>query len=216
MSGARPIDGYLAALVRELRVGAAQRRRVIAEVEDHLRTAAEKERAAGVGRGEAEEAALERFGPAEDIASRFNRDWRVRTRLAAGAVLAGSGVLFFTVQNLVEGMVPPAPWPEDAAPAVVAWQSGTAQACLLAALVLALAALAGREWSGGVAGMALVALALAAAFVSHYEVARAALVAGSPSWWELVGVFALRAAALAPAAMLLAGRLRVPAALLTR
>ena len=216
MSGARTIDGYLAALERVLRVGARRRRRIAAEVEDHLRAAKASGRAAGMRAGEAEEAALARFGPAEAVAARFNRDWRVRTRLSAGAVLAGAGVLFFTVQNLMERLVPPAPWPEDAAPAVVAWQSGTAQACVLAALLLALAALAGREWSFAAAGGALVALALAAASVSYYEVARAALVPGSPSEWELAGVFALRAAVLVPAALLLAGRLRVPDALLTR
>ena len=216
MSGAGIIDGYLAALGRQLRVGPVRQRRVLAEVADHLRAASEKGRAAGLPPDEAEAAALDRFGPVEGIASRFNRDWAMRTRLAAGAVLVGSGVLFFTVQKLMEGLVPPAPWPEHEAPAVLAWQSDTAQGCLLAALVLAVAALPGREWSAAAGGMALVALALAAAFVSHYEVERAAFVAGSPSWWALAGVLALRAAAVVLPALLLAGRLRVPTALVAR
>jgi hypothetical protein len=209
------LSDYLAALAGELRVGPFRRRRILAEVEDHLRASVDERLASDVPRDEAEEAALARFGPAEDLAAGLNRQWRVRTRLAAAAVLGGAGALFVTVQRLMENWVQPAPWPEDAAPAAVAWQSGTAQACLLGGVVLALVALVGRRWSAAAAGVALVAVALAAAFVSHYEVERAALVAGSPTNWELAAVCALRAAALLPAALLLVGRLRVPRVLLT-
>jgi hypothetical protein len=208
------LNDYVAALARELRVGPFRRRRILAEVEDHLRASVDEGLASDVPR-DVEEAALARFGPAEDLAAGFNRQWRVRTRLAAAAVLGGAGVLFVSVQRLMEGWVRPAPWPEDAAPAAVAWQSGTAEACLFAAVGLALLALAGRRWSAAAAGCALVALALAAAFVSHYDVERAALVAGPPANWELAGVCVLRAAALLPAALLLVGRLRVPRVLLT-
>ena len=210
------IDAYLAELERRLQVGALRRRRILAETEDHLHSAANDLRASGTSRNEAERIAVDRFGGAGDVAARFNRRWRLYTRLAAAAVLASAGILFFTVQNLMEGMVPPAPWPEEAPPAAVAWQSSWAQGCVLAALVLGLLALGGRRWSASVAGLALGALALAAAFVSHYDVERAALVAGSPSGWELAGVIALRAAALAAAGLVLAGRLRAPARLLVR
>jgi uncharacterized membrane protein len=199
------VRDYLASLSRELRVGPLRRRRILAEVEDHLREAAARD-----GEG----AAIDRFGPAEEVASRLNRQWRVRTRLAAVAALGGVALVFFSVQGLMDGVLPPAPWPEDAIPSSLAWQSRAAEGLVLVALLLALAALAGRGWSAVLVGGALVALALAAASVSLYEVERAAL-AGSPSGWQLAGVFALRAAALAPAALLLAGRLRVPRILLT-
>ena len=209
------LSDYLASLARELMVGPLRRRRILAEVEDHLRASVDERLASDVPRDEAEEAALARFGAAEDLAAGFNRQWRVRTRLAAAVVLGGAAVLFVSVQRVMEGWVRPAPWPEDAAPAAVAWQSGTAEACLFAAVVLALLALVGRRWSAAAAGIALVALALAAAFISHYDVERAALVAGPPANWELAGVCVLRAAALLPGALLLVGRLRVPRVLLT-
>ena len=199
------VRDYLVSLSRELRVGPLRRRRILAEVEDHLREAAARD---------GEEAAIDRFGPVEEVASRLNRQWRVRTRLAAVAALGGVALVFFSVQGLMDGILPPAPWPEDAIPSSLAWQSRAAEGLVLVALLLALAALAGRGWSAALVGGALVALALAAASVSLYEVERAAL-AGSPSGWQLAGVFALRAAALAPAALLLAGRLRVPRILLT-
>jgi hypothetical protein len=195
---------YVAALSRELRVGPLRRRRILAEVEDHLSEASAEE---------AEEAAITRFGPVEEVASRFNRQWRVRTRLAGAAVLAGIVVVFLSVQALMDGVLPPAPWPEAATPGYLAWQSGAAQGLLVAALLLTLVGLAGGRWSAVFLAAALVALALAGAFVSHYEAERAAL-AGSPSPWGLAGVFALRAAALAPAALLLVGRGRVPRVLL--
>jgi uncharacterized membrane protein len=210
MSGERTVGEYLAALSGELRVGPLRRRRILVEVGHHL-----KEAAARAPSGGGEQAAIERFGPHEELAAGFNRQWRARTRVAAAATFVGIGVVFFTVQGLMDGLLPPAPWPEDAAPAAVAWQSGVAQACLLVALLLALAALVGRRWAAAAAGIALLGVALAAAFVSHYELERGALVAGSPGGWELAGVFALRAAALAPAALLLAGRLWVPRAFLT-
>ena len=210
------IDAYLAELERQLQVGAFRRRRILAEAEDHLDSAAKVWQASGTTQEEAERFAIDRFGRAGDVAARFNHQWRVSTRLAAAAVVAGAGILFFTVQSLMEGMVSPAPWPEEAAPAAVSWQSGPAGICVLAALLLGLFALAGRRWSASVAGLGLVALALAAAFVSHYDVERAALVAGSPSAWELAGVIALRAAALVAAGLVLAGRIRAPARLLAR
>lgn len=209
------LNDYVAALARELRVGPLRRRRILAEVEDHLQASIDECLTSGVARDEAAQTALDRFGPVEVLAAGFNRQWRLRTRLAAAAVLGGAGVLFVSVQRLMEGWVQPAPWPEDAAPSAVGWQSGAAEAFLLAAVVLALVALAGRRWSAAAAGVALVAVALAAAFVSHYDVERAALVAGSPTNWELAGVCVLRAAALLPAALLLVGRLRVPRVLLT-
>lgn len=214
MSGARTVPEYVAALERELRVGPLRRRRIVAEVEDHLRAAVAERSAGGTPSEQAEEGALARFGRVEEIARGFNRQWRLRTRLAAACVLGAVGLLFFTVQGLMENRVPPAPWPEDAAPAALTWQSGAAGVCLLGALLLALAALAGRRWSAVAAGAALLAVALGAVFVSHYELERGALVAGSPRGWELGAVFALRAAALVPAALLLAGRIRVPSALL--
>lgn len=209
-----PIDAYLLELERSLRVGGHRRRRIVAEVEDHLRSATDGLRVEDGGLEEAELTAIARFGDPGDMAARFNRQWRVHTRFSAAAVLAGAAVVFFTVQTLMEAMVPPAPWPDGGAPAAVSWQSGLAQGCVLAAALLGLLALAGRRWSKGAAGLGLVALALAAAFVSHYDVERAALVAGSPSGLELASVIVLRAAAVGTAGVVLVRRLPIPGRLL--
>ena len=73
-SRARPsvstIDAYLDRLDRELRLQRAPRRRLLAEVEDHLRACA-RELGAGVDEAEAECRAIERFGAAATVARHF-------------------------------------------------------------------------------------------------------------------------------------------------
>jgi hypothetical protein len=64
------IEEYLELLDGELRLGRAPRRRLLAEVEDHLRTSA-TELSAGAGPDEAERRAVERFGAAATVARGF-------------------------------------------------------------------------------------------------------------------------------------------------
>ena len=64
------IDAYLDRLDHELRLQRAPRRRLLAEVEDHLRSCA-RELGAGVDEAEAERRAVERFGAAATVARHF-------------------------------------------------------------------------------------------------------------------------------------------------
>jgi hypothetical protein len=66
------IDSYLAELDRRLAFDPALGARVRAEVEDHLHLAAEA--AADLPRADAERGAVQRFGRADELASRFARD----------------------------------------------------------------------------------------------------------------------------------------------
>jgi hypothetical protein len=64
------IADYLDSLAQELRLKRAPRRRLLAEVEDHLRSCAD-ELGADVDRAEAERQAIERFGAAATVARHF-------------------------------------------------------------------------------------------------------------------------------------------------
>lgn len=66
-----PIPQYLDQLDRELRVNRAPRKRLLAEAADHLEASAEEIAASGVGRGEAAQEAVARFGAAAVVARRF-------------------------------------------------------------------------------------------------------------------------------------------------
>jgi hypothetical protein len=66
------IEDYVAGLKRELQFDRALAQRVACEVEDHLRAAAETE--ATRPSPEAERRAIERFGPAREIAAQFAVD----------------------------------------------------------------------------------------------------------------------------------------------
>jgi len=65
------ISTYLNELRAALRLGPLIRRRIMNEVEDHLREAAARERRAGATPEDAEERAVERFGAATEIAAAF-------------------------------------------------------------------------------------------------------------------------------------------------
>ena len=77
------VDRYLDPLLAELRDSAADVRRVLAEVEDHLRDAVRAGAAIGLPEDEAEARAVERFG-AERGSPR--RPWPRSTRGRPGAV----------------------------------------------------------------------------------------------------------------------------------
>lgn len=70
-----PIDSYVADLAALLRLRPEAAERFLAEVEDHLQSAADAEVAAGVPRAEAELAAVRRFGAAREIAFAANGGW---------------------------------------------------------------------------------------------------------------------------------------------
>lgn len=74
------ITAYLAALDTRLAlVGGRRRRRILAEVEDHLRQAVEDGVTAGLDRHTAAGAAIDRFGPPGAVAGRaVGRHWAVR------------------------------------------------------------------------------------------------------------------------------------------
>lgn len=98
-----PIAAYLEQLDRELRVKRAPRTRLLAEAADHLHASADDIAASGVGRTEAEERAVARFGAAAVVARRFAHaaaSTSARTALVwAATACAGYGVAsaFFTL-----------------------------------------------------------------------------------------------------------------------
>lgn len=88
------IEGYIDQLDRELFVGSRQRRRILAEVGDHLHDAADALRRDGHDDREALQLAIARFGAPNEIAERFNRQACVtiaRTRTFTSA-LAGMAI----------------------------------------------------------------------------------------------------------------------------
>jgi len=68
-----PVDDYLASLRREFRGNPLLARRVLEEVRDHLALAAEEERRSGMSQHDSEKKAIERFGPANELARKFDR-----------------------------------------------------------------------------------------------------------------------------------------------
>jgi len=95
------IDDYLDELLDALRVDGRRARRILIETEDHLLQAANERVAAGATPAEAERLAIERFGPAPEVARRFNdgaaqalsqRAWFLRLYLYA-ALLGGVGLI---------------------------------------------------------------------------------------------------------------------------
>lgn len=175
------IESYLAELSQLLRVTPWRRRRILAEVEAHLRDAG------------GDEEAVARFGKPDEVAARFNElDPKPHPRLAGLAVLGGLVVVFGAVQGL-EGHIPPAPWPEGQAPANLETIFTLASSGVVIALALSLAALLRGRRQDALA--ACVVLASSVGLLAFHAFRRAELVAGSPPWWQLALV---TLAALAP------------------
>ncbi len=175
------IDDDLAELSRHLRVSPWRCRRILAEVEAHLLDAG----------GDA--GAIARFGAPEDVAARFNEPApKPHPRLAALVVLGGLVVVFWAVQGL-ERHVPPAPWPEDAAPANLETIFTLATMGVFIAIAFALAALLRGGRRDALAGCATLATTVLLLAVHAFR--RAELVPGSPPSWQLL---LITAAALTP------------------
>jgi hypothetical protein len=77
------IASYVEQLERELRLKHAPRRRLLAEAEDHLRSASEELVEQGMKREEAERVAIERFGAAALVAGSFAHAYASRSTKAA-------------------------------------------------------------------------------------------------------------------------------------
>jgi hypothetical protein len=147
------VDDYLAALRRDLRGDPLFRRRVLAEVEDHLRESAAEH---------GEEETLARFGPPAEVARGFATRGAERAALVpALAVLLAAGA-FVLAYGATENVLPPAPWPSAAeAPSSISGTLAGAGIALAAAVLAALAAVAVRR-----ARLVLAALACASAAVA--------------------------------------------------
>jgi hypothetical protein len=175
------IDDYLAELSRHLHAWPWRRRRILAEVEEHLLEAG------------GDEDAIARFGSPEKVALCFNEVTPApHPRLAALAVLGGTVVVYGSVQGL-EGHNPPAPWPEEQTPANLETLFTLATAGLFVAFALAVAALIRGGRRDALAACAT--LAATVLLLAIHAFRRAELVPGSPPSWQLLLVIA---AALAP------------------
>jgi hypothetical protein len=146
------VETYLDELRRLLGRDPLLRRRVLAEVEDHLREAAERE---------GDDVAIERFGPPDLVAQAFAGERASSAVLwAAGAVLLAAGG-FLVAYVVGENALPPAPWPtEEATPGYLRWKVTAVENAFAIGLVSAVGALA-FAWRR-VAGLALLFGATAA------------------------------------------------------
>lgn len=193
------IDRYLAELGRELPFW--NRRRVLAEAEDHLRESARE-----VG----EDEAVARFGAPRELASGFRRV--AVLRLAAFAVLAA--VAFpVLAYPLVESNLPPAPWPTaDTMPGHLRWKLDAIWLLYVVAvgaglLAAALVRRGGRELvvaCAFVLGVLTLAAALNVALSVQWEHA----VPGTPGWLLLVAAAQALATLSAAALLVRAARVR--------
>jgi hypothetical protein len=200
------IEEYLQALGRLLPRGPG-RRRTLAEVEDHLREAAEE-----VGE---EEEAVARFGSPEEVARAFADERLARaTPWSALVVLLCLGG-YLGAYLLAENALPPAPWPsESEAPSFLRWTAAGATWSFAAAagagvLALVLAALSRGRSALAALALSTLALALASSLALAGGLRRAALydeldVAGRLSGIE-VALGTVYLASLALAALAAAG-----------
>lgn len=207
------IDDYLREL--EARLPATGRGRLLAEAEDHLRTAAAAHVTRGLAVEAAEGAAVRAFGPPEEVARRLAPlAAAVAVRRAAVVGLVAAAGLVLPLYGIPENTLPPAPWAER--PALLSALLVAGVVCWLAATVLAaLACVLGRgrprgsSWavSASAAAVALAALSgMAALAVWHVEAD------SLPGWQPILAVPAALACALAAAAAARWARARAPVA----
>ena len=182
---------------------AAELSEVVDECRDHLLSNVELLAARGRTRASAARLAIIEFGAVSDVAAGLRAEFRRRVLLRLSALLLVTGPILGLAWQLVVTFGPPAPWPDQAQPPVLAaFDIGaelTAVAALaLAAVSLAMIALPGRvprlerfqaagrrAASGSCLGAVLCALA-ALMQTLGYLVARG-WVAGNSVAWPLVG-----------------------------
>jgi hypothetical protein len=134
-----PVAAYIHELARELRMRRAPRRRLLAEVEDHLRTTAGELANAGRPAADAEREAVARFGAAAEVARAFAHAAASST---ARAALAWAGAAFLAYGATAVLFIGTAPrWLRDfphGAPSTLALQ--------VAAVALAVTAVRALRW----------------------------------------------------------------------
>ena len=175
------IPRYLRELDHLLQAGPLRRRRILAEVEEHLRDAG------------GDEEALARFGPPEELAAALNAIRpRPPARLVAGLVLAGALFVYAAVQGS-EGYLPPAPWPSAAAaPASLRVTFLLATVAILVAVGSAAATLVLPRLVRPIsAASSCASLGICVGLLAAHAVLRAEYVPGSPSTAWPIGLAAL-------------------------
>jgi uncharacterized membrane protein len=147
------IEHYLNAVARHLpRIG---RRRILAELEDHLRESANVH---------GEEEAIRRFGSPEQVARGFLRPSLLPLVLLASAI----GLAFLALYPIPENVLPPAPWPGDRPPDHLHWkQDKVAQLFLVAVLAAIGSVVVLRRLLIAVSLAALVAMTLLGAVLAY-------------------------------------------------
>ena len=105
------MDAYLAELRR--RLPSTGSRRFLAEVEAHLSEAADAHVAEGMARPDAEDRAVEAFGPVDVVAERMWRETAPKAvRRAASLAILALASLVLPLYVVPENLLPPAPWDE--------------------------------------------------------------------------------------------------------
>jgi hypothetical protein len=139
------IESYLAGLER--RLPRYRRRRVLSEVEEHLRDSADRHRDE-LAPEEAEAAAVADFGPVELVARRLRAEVAVgETRLASAAAFGAVLLFVFPLYVVPENTLPPAPWAEKPRDILVLQLLAVGLWILGGALAATGAALAWTRWS---------------------------------------------------------------------
>lgn len=103
-----PVEAYLDRLFDLLSGSGSAGRRFLAEVEEHLRESVESGLARGLTRERAEDDAVARFGPVEQVAAGFaavSRRWSLRQLFGAGAVVGAVGMLALGLSGLISELV---------------------------------------------------------------------------------------------------------------
>ncbi len=92
------ITDYLIELIGSLDVSAARRRRILAEVEDHLQSTAAELHASGYDADAAEREAVRRFGSAQTLAQTFHENEAARAARTAGRVAVVLAALLVLIE----------------------------------------------------------------------------------------------------------------------
>jgi hypothetical protein len=108
------VRAYVAELLGRLRVGGRERRRIAAEVTDHLAELVDEERRNGAEPEVAAERAVARFGSPAELAAEFNQDAARHSLTRAAWALVGCVAMAAAAAGIaLQGAVPARPWPSD-------------------------------------------------------------------------------------------------------